>query len=209
MTTGADRAGRSPLDTDGCGGDPPCWEGEIADQRDEASVPPVDLSTPAQVHDLVTIFYREIVFDDLLEPMFSEVAEVDWASHIPNLIDYWCRVLLGEPGYEGRILGPHQALHERRPLRPELFDRWLELFGQSVDGGWSGPYADRAKAHAAGIAATLARRLLDHHRHRLRRQWRHRRHRRRHDMVRRQCSAGRFLRPCRRHGPDHGGHQHR
>ena len=47
-----------------------------------------DLSTPTEVHHLVTRFYREIVFDDLLEPIFGEVAEVDWAAHIPKLIDY-------------------------------------------------------------------------------------------------------------------------
>ena len=55
-----------------------------------------DLETRADIHDLVVAFYREIVFDDLLEPVFGEVAEVDWALHIPKLIDYWCRVLLGQ-----------------------------------------------------------------------------------------------------------------
>ena len=57
---------------------------------DTGSAPPLeDLTTRANVHDLVVDFYREIVFDELLEPVFDEVAEVDWASHIPRLIDYW------------------------------------------------------------------------------------------------------------------------
>ena len=119
-----------------------------------------DLDTRTAIHDLVVDFYREVAFDDLLGPVFHEVAEVDWASHIPKLIDYWCRVLLGQPGYDGTLLGPHQSVHEQAPFRPELFERWLELFGESVDSGWSGPYADRAKAHAERIAATLARRIL-------------------------------------------------
>ena len=59
----------------------------------------VDLATRPQVHDLVVDFYREIVFDELLEPMFGEVAEVDWANHIPRLIDYWCRILFGTKEY--------------------------------------------------------------------------------------------------------------
>ena len=119
-----------------------------------------DLDSRAQIHDLVVGFYREVVLDDLLGPVFEEVAEVDWSLHIPKLIDYWCRVLLGHPGYEGHILAPHQDVHERGPFRPELFDRWYRLFTASIDGGWEGPIADRAKTHAARMGATLARRIL-------------------------------------------------
>ncbi|MPY94100.1 MAG: hypothetical protein GEV08_13860 [Acidimicrobiia bacterium] len=120
-----------------------------------------DLDTRAQVHDLVVGFYREIAFDELLAPVFTETAEVDWSLHIPKLIDYWCRVLLGHPGYEGAILGAHREVHELEAFRPELFDRWYDLWAQSVDRGWEGPLAERAKAHAARMSATLARRLID------------------------------------------------
>ncbi len=119
-----------------------------------------DLDTRTQVHDLVVGFYREIVFDDLLGPVFDEVVEVDWARHIPKLVDYWCRVLLGEPGYDGYVLGPHEHVHELDSLRSELFDRWYALWVTSIDGRWCGPRADRAKAHAARMAGTLSRRIV-------------------------------------------------
>src|SRR5688572_17214227 len=94
-----------------------------------------DLDTRAQIHDLVVDFYREIVFDDLLGPVFDEVAEVDWAEHIPKLIDYWCRVLLGERGYHGMILGPHRRVHDIEAFQPEHFDRWFRLWVASIDTG--------------------------------------------------------------------------
>ncbi len=68
-----------------------------------------DLATRGQIHDLIVGFYREIVFDDLLGPVFGEVAEADWAVHIPKLVDYWCRVLLGHPGYRCYPLGTTPA----------------------------------------------------------------------------------------------------
>lgn len=120
-----------------------------------------DLETRADVHDLVVAFYREIAFDDLLEPVFGEVAEVDWALHIPKLIDYWCRVLLDQPGYVGTILNAHRHVHDIEPFRAEHFDRWYALWVSSIDQRWSGPNAAIAKAHAAQIAAVLAHRLLD------------------------------------------------
>jgi hemoglobin len=120
-----------------------------------------DLATRAEIHDLVIHFYREVALDDLLGPVFGEVAEVDWAVHIPRLIDYWSQVLLGEAGYDGAILAAHRYVHGLEPLRVELFDRWYGLFVASVDGRWAGPRAERAKQHAAKTASILARRLLD------------------------------------------------
>jgi hemoglobin len=129
--------------------------------REPERVASRDLTTRSEIHDLVVHFYREVAFDDLLGPVFGEIAEVDWAVHIPRLIDYWSQVLLGHAGYDGAILAAHRCVHELEPLRAELFDRWYSLFATSVDERWVGPNAERAKAHAAKTAAILARRLLE------------------------------------------------
>ena len=118
-----------------------------------------DLDSRTQVHDMVVAFYRAVVFDDVLEPVFVEIAEVDWSSHIPRLVDYWCRVLLGDLAYRGAMFEAHQQVDERAAFRPEWFDRWHELFVETVDAGWSGPGAERAKAHAERTLESMARRL--------------------------------------------------
>ena len=120
-----------------------------------------DLDRRAEIHDLVVRFYREIAFDDVLGPIFSEVAETDWAVHMPRLTAYWCRVLLGEPGYDGWFLAPHRRIHETEAFPIEAFDRWYRLFAETVDASWSGPLAETAKAHAAKMMGTLARQLVD------------------------------------------------
>ena len=125
------------------------------------ALPLRNLDDRAQIHDLVVAFYRELVFDDMLAPVFDEVAEVDWAVHIPTLIDFWCRVLLGQPGYDGYVLGAHEAVNQLSRFRPEHFDRWYGLWVESIDARWTGPIADTAKAHAAHMAGVLARRLID------------------------------------------------
>lgn len=144
------------------GGDPPCWLGLVEDHRDPPEARPTrhDLATRTDVHDLVTIFYREIVFDELLEPIFGEVAEVDWAEHIPKLIDYWCWILFGTDGYPGHVTGVHRHLHAQRPIGPVHCDRWFALWVDSIDAGWSGPYADKAKGHAATLMAGMAKHLF-------------------------------------------------
>jgi hemoglobin len=129
--------------------------------RDSVSGVAGDLDNRTAIHDVVVHFYREVVFDDLLAPIFGEVAEVDWAFHIPKLIDYWCRVLLGESGYHGELLAAHRHIHHISPLRYEHFDRWYALWETAVDAHGRGAFADRAKRHAARIGATLARQILD------------------------------------------------
>ncbi|HPU38035.1 MAG TPA: group III truncated hemoglobin [Microthrixaceae bacterium] len=125
--------------------------------------PPVDgdISSRADVHDLVVDFYREIIFDELLGPIFEEVAEVDWAVHIPNLIDYWSRILLGIPGSALRVTEVHRHLHGQQPLTIEHCDRWFELWTATLDARWSGPIVERARNHAASIMAGMARHIFD------------------------------------------------
>lgn len=123
-----------------------------------------DLDTRTAIHHLVVAFYREVVFDDLLAPVFDEVAETDWAVHIPRLVDYWCTILIGEHSYNGALLDAHREVHRRDPIRAEHFDRWYRLWVTSIDSRWSGPRAEHAKHHAAATAGLISRRLrgIDH-----------------------------------------------
>ena len=120
-----------------------------------------DLVSRSEIHDLVVEFYREVVFDELLAPIFGEVAEVDWSQHIPRLTDYWCRILLREGGYAGAVTAAHRHLHALEPVRIEHCDRWYVLWATSVDAHWAGPSADRAKAHAASLMAGMAKHIFD------------------------------------------------
>ena len=120
-----------------------------------------DLTTRTDVHDLVVDFYRAIVNDEELGHIFVEVAEVDWSGHIPKLIDYWCRVLLGQPGYDGYILAAHQYVNEIEEIPSHMFNRWYLMWVDSVDRGWEGPIAEKAKSHAARTMKMLAHRLVD------------------------------------------------
>ena len=45
--------------------------------------PTGDLDTPEEIAELVRRFYADVTQDDLLGPMFNEVARVDWSEHLP------------------------------------------------------------------------------------------------------------------------------
>lgn len=132
-------------------GDPACWADSVDDHRDRP-----DIASRADVNDLVIAFYREVMFDDLLQPVFEEVAEVDWAEHILRLIDYWCWILLGQEGDRGALTRTHRSLHQLQPIEPEHCDRWFALWQQVVRTRFAGAIADRAVAHARRLMTGLA-----------------------------------------------------
>jgi truncated hemoglobin YjbI len=85
---------------------------------------------------------------------------VDWQGHIGAVADYWCHVLLYAPSYEIDAIEIHRHLHDRDPFTPELFDRWLEIFRDTVDSGWTGPLATSAKKRATGMTWVMAHRFF-------------------------------------------------
>ncbi|AJY45071.1 group III truncated hemoglobin [Martelella endophytica] len=81
----------------------------------------------AVVHD----FYDRIREDPLLGPVFnSRIAADDWPRHLGRMCDFWSATLLRTARYQGRPLPPHLAIPE---LERRHFERWLQLFAETVD----------------------------------------------------------------------------
>ena len=101
---------------------------------------------------LVDRFYDRVRRDPLLAPVF---AHVDWPAHLPVMYSFWASILLGEASYQGNPFQKHQQL----PIREPHFDRWLQLFTQTVRTEFDGPKADEAVDRAVSIASMFRHRL--------------------------------------------------
>jgi hemoglobin len=118
-----------------------------------------DLDSRENIEGFVDRFYQRLLADDQLAPIFVDVAEIDLAVHLPHIKDYWCKLLLGEKGYQRHTMNIHRQLHGKRPLQKEDFQRWLAFFVATVDAGFAGERAGRAKQVAASIAANMEKSL--------------------------------------------------
>jgi hemoglobin len=114
-----------------------------------------DIASRADIERLVNEFYARVRGDELLGPIFNEVAQTDWARHLPKMYDFWEGVLFGVAGFRGDPLAVHRELAGRVPLGGREFGRWLDLFHERVDTLFSGPCAEGAKARALRIAAVM------------------------------------------------------
>lgn len=94
---------------------------------------------------LVDRFYEKVTSDNLLKPVFSHV---DWAFHLPIMYNFWSSMLLGDQTYKGNPLQKHLNL----PIERKHFERWLELFKETVGENFQGEKAEEAKMRANSIA---------------------------------------------------------
>ncbi|WP_426574942.1 group III truncated hemoglobin [Aquihabitans sp. McL0605] len=122
--------------------------------------PTRDLDTPEEIVEMVRRFYQDVAQDDLLGPLFNDVAQVDWNEHLPKLTRFWCRALLGMEGYVGNPYRSHVLVNDRSPFTMAQFERWLELFHDAVELGWVGPRVDQALALAHNVADVHSNQLV-------------------------------------------------
>ena len=113
-----------------------------------------DITFRSDIETLINRFYERVRADDVLGHIFNHVAQVDWPKHLPVMYDFWEFLLLKGDNYRRNPIQAHFDLHQRHPLRPEHFDRWLALFQSTVDELFAGPTADDAKNRAYIIAET-------------------------------------------------------
>lgn len=100
-----------------------------------------EIENLADIQILVNTFYGKVRKDELIGSIFNDVIQDRWPEHLEKMYRFWQTVLLEENTYTGRPFVPHMKL----PIEKEHFDRWLELFFETVDELFSGQKAELAK----------------------------------------------------------------
>ena len=118
-----------------------------------------DISTRADILRITTAFYERAFADELLGPVFVDVAQLDLEAHLPQITDFWETILLGAQVYRGGAFFPHAMLHRKVQLTAAHFNRWLELWEATIRSLHAGPTAEAAIAHAQRVATAFHGRL--------------------------------------------------
>lgn len=100
------------------------------------------------VKQLVDTFYTRVRADELLGPVFEERIQDRWARHLDIMYRFWQTVLLGELTYQGSPGSKHITL----PVGEEHFERWLQIFYQTIDELFTGEKAAEAKWRSERMA---------------------------------------------------------
>jgi hemoglobin len=109
-----------------------------------------DITERKDIETFVDAFYGKAKQDNLIGPIFMN-AVADWNKHLPTMYEFWSQLLLGTMNYNGSPFAKHIPL----PVDKQHFDRWVELFHQTIDEHFEGPKATETKERAFAIASTF------------------------------------------------------
>ena len=107
-----------------------------------------DINSRNDVETLVNEFYELVRHDVFIGPIFNEIIQDKWPQHLSKMYSFWETILLGNHTYNGAPFLPHAKL----PLTQPLFDRWLQLFKQTLEAHFEGPVAKEAGERADKMA---------------------------------------------------------
>jgi hemoglobin len=107
--------------------------------------------TEEEISLLVHSFYARARKDPGLGPIF-EANVHDWDAHFVQMTDFWSGNLLGTGRFRGMPMPKHMALPN---LKPQLFERWLQLFKETTQEIGNPVLAMNANAMAYRIASRL------------------------------------------------------
>jgi hemoglobin len=119
-----------------------------------------DVRNRADVAAIVEKFYLQTLKDPVIGFIFTDIAKIDLATHLPLVSDFWTDVLFPREEqskrYTGNVLQAHVTLARQLPLRAGHFTRWLYLFNRAIDADYAGPNAERMKQRAESVANSIS-----------------------------------------------------
>jgi len=114
-----------------------------------------DITNRTDIEILINAFYTKAKSDDLIGDFFATEMAIDWEKHLPLMYAFWDNALFFSGGYSGGMMAVHRHVHERKTMNPAHFERWTDLFRQTVDEHFEGETAKRAKQQAMSMALML------------------------------------------------------
>lgn len=115
----------------------------------------MDIQSRSDIELLLNTFYEKVKKDDTIGFIFNDIAKVNWEHHIPIICDFWETLVLDATSYTKNAMQVHYSLNRIVPLEEKHFQRWLQLFSETIDELFSGDIAVQAKSKARSIASLM------------------------------------------------------
>ena len=121
-----------------------------------------DIENRSDIDRLMNAFYSRAMVDGLIGFIFTDVAKLDLDHHLPIIGDFWEALLFQTADYARHGRNPlrvHAELDLKTPLLSRHYERWLEIFNETVNENFEGERSEYVKLRAAAIADNMLRYL--------------------------------------------------
>lgn len=107
---------------------------------------------------MVDFFYAKVREDDMLSFIFNDRIRDRWSEHLEKMYKFWQTVLLDEHTYFGAPFPPHATLD----INYTHYERWVQLFNETIDHLFIGDKAQEAKWRGQKMAQVFLARTANY-----------------------------------------------
>jgi hemoglobin len=114
---------------------------------------------------LVNSFYTKVIDDETIGFFFKDIIKVDFEKHLPKMYSFWETILFGQMSYKGNPMAVHFPINQLEAMKKRHFERWLELWKQTIKENFTGQNADMAITKSENIANLMAYKMENARKH--------------------------------------------
>lgn len=119
-----------------------------------------DIQNKDDIIILVDAFYFKVKTDSEIGHLFTEVAMVNWQTHLPIMYDFWDNILFHTGNFDGNPMIKHRMLNQKSKLTASHFKHWTKLWKKTVDDLFEGIRADEVKIRAENISKAMMEKVI-------------------------------------------------
>ena len=104
---------------------------------------------------LVAEFYKKVLVDEKIAPVFIGKVKIDWTTHLPIICDFWENLLWGGKKYQDNLMQKHLDFNKKIPLTSLHLERWLLHWNTTLTENFSGKNTEEVKERAVIIGRLI------------------------------------------------------
>jgi len=104
---------------------------------------------------LVTEFYKKVLADDKIAPVFTGTVKIDWGSHLPIICDFWENLLWGGEKYQANLMQKHLDFNQHIRFTHLHLERWLLHWNTTLTANFTGKNAAQISERAGHIGRLI------------------------------------------------------
>jgi len=114
-----------------------------------------DIQNRKDIEFLVNAFYDQVKKDKEIGAFFTQIADLDFNTHLPKMYDFWESIIFKKASYSGNPMLSHIQLNKKSSILPYHFERWLFLWEDTLSQNFSGENTLEAINRAKQIAQLI------------------------------------------------------
>ena len=115
-----------------------------------------DISSKADIHFIITSFYKKLLSDASTSPFFKEIVTNNQLDiHLESITNFWNDILFDTLSYQENVMQKHLKSNAKMAFKKEHFDIWISYFFEVIDANFYGAKVGLMKNRASSIATVM------------------------------------------------------